>query len=106
MKSSNSLWKERLAGAMPEPLAKEIDAFEMEIELRRQGKVDEKIFAETRLAQRRALLTISIAVNLGILGFFKYGNFLMENWVWLMSQAGIEWQAGTPEVKKIIEFWK
>ncbi len=49
MKTSNTLWKERLDGKLPEQFAKEIDIFEAEIELRRQGKVDEKIFAETRL---------------------------------------------------------
>jgi sulfite reductase (ferredoxin) len=42
-------WKEALAGRIPEELAREIDVFETEIELRRQGKLDEKIFAETRL---------------------------------------------------------
>jgi len=55
--------------------------------------VAKMIFAETRLARRRMLLAISICVNLGILGFFKYGNFLMENWVWLMSQVGVVWEA-------------
>ena len=49
MKASNSLWKQRLAEQMPPQLAEEIDTFETEIELRRQGKVDEKVFAETRL---------------------------------------------------------
>jgi len=49
MKSSNQLWKERLDGRLPEQLAEEIDTFETEIELRRQGKLEEKIFAETRL---------------------------------------------------------
>jgi len=49
MKASNPLWKNRLAGRLPDNLASEIDAFESEIALRRQGKVDEKVFAETRL---------------------------------------------------------
>ena len=49
MKTSNALWKERLRGTLPDQLAEEIDNFETEIELRRLGKVDEKIFAETRL---------------------------------------------------------
>src|SRR5678816_3289906 len=44
-----SLWKERLADRMPAALADEIDAFETQMELRRRGKVDEKVFAETRL---------------------------------------------------------
>src|SRR5215471_18801519 len=49
MKASNSLWKEQLASKMPEPLAREIDIFETEITLRKQGKLDERLFAETRL---------------------------------------------------------
>lgn len=49
MKASNGLWKTRLAGAMPDAWSQEIDAFETEIELRKQGRIDEKIFAETRL---------------------------------------------------------
>ncbi len=49
MKASNTLWKERLAGKLPEPLAREIDSFETDIALRKQGKMDEKLFAETRL---------------------------------------------------------
>src|SRR5580700_7978686 len=49
MKASDAIWKERLKGQMPEALAAEVDQFETEIELRKQGKIDEKVFAETRL---------------------------------------------------------
>ncbi|MCH7989033.1 MAG: nitrite/sulfite reductase [Planctomycetes bacterium] len=49
MKASNKLWKQRLEGKLSGQLAEEIDTFETEMELRRQGKIDEKIFAETRL---------------------------------------------------------
>lgn len=42
-------WKEALAEKMPPAWAEEIDVFESQIELRQQGKVDEKVFAETRL---------------------------------------------------------
>src|SRR5919198_4224873 len=49
MKASNPSWKEQLTGQMPEVLAREIDNFETEIVLRKQGKLDEKLFAETRL---------------------------------------------------------
>ncbi|MBO0911480.1 MAG: nitrite/sulfite reductase [Acidobacteria bacterium] len=49
MKASNPLWKDRLDGKMPEHLAREIDIFETEIQLRKQAKLDEKLFAETRL---------------------------------------------------------
>ncbi len=49
MKVSSAYWKEHLQGKMPEQLAREIDIFETEIDLRKQGKVEEKLFAETRL---------------------------------------------------------
>jgi sulfite reductase (ferredoxin) len=49
MKVSNPYWKDRLADQMPEHLAREIDIFETEITLRKQGKLEERLFAETRL---------------------------------------------------------
>ena len=49
MKSSNELWIKQLEGTIPADWAGEIDTFETEMELRQKGKVDEKIFAETRL---------------------------------------------------------
>ena len=48
---------------------------------------------EDRQGRRRALLTISLCANLGMLGFFKYGGFLLENFVSLMGMAGIEFDA-------------
>lgn len=49
MKASNTLWRERLLDEMPPDLAREVDIFETEIELRKQEKVEERLFAETRL---------------------------------------------------------
>jgi len=46
---SSQMWKDVLADRMPQQLAHEIDVFEGQIELRRQGKLDERVFAETRL---------------------------------------------------------
>ena len=42
-------WKEKLGDLIPEDLGREIDIFETQIELRKQDKLDEVIFAETRL---------------------------------------------------------
>ena len=42
MKVSKALWKERFEGKLSEPLGEEIDNFETDLELRRQGKLDEK----------------------------------------------------------------
>jgi alginate O-acetyltransferase complex protein AlgI len=38
---------------------------------------------------RKAWLVASITANLSMLGFFKYGNFLLENTKWLLTQAGV-----------------
>jgi D-alanyl-lipoteichoic acid acyltransferase DltB (MBOAT superfamily) len=40
-------------------------------------------------AHRRLWLAGSIAVNLGFLGFFKYGEFLLQNWQALMASVGV-----------------
>ncbi|MCH7859880.1 MAG: nitrite/sulfite reductase, partial [Candidatus Marinimicrobia bacterium] len=42
-------WKSVLADKMAPDLTREIDIFETQIELRKQDKLDEKVFAETRL---------------------------------------------------------
>jgi len=49
VKVSNPLWKEQLAGAIAPQLAREIDIFDNEVTLKKNGKIDDKIFAETRL---------------------------------------------------------
>ena len=42
-------WKERLTGQMPVDLAREIDVYEGQIELKKQGKIEDKLFGEARL---------------------------------------------------------
>ena len=42
-------WKDKLGDRIPADLGREIEIFENEITLRKQGKIDEKVFAETRL---------------------------------------------------------
>ncbi|MBA1146813.1 nitrite/sulfite reductase [Ectothiorhodospiraceae bacterium WFHF3C12] len=44
-----SSWKQELADVMPAELSREIDIFENQIDLKKQGKVEDKLFAETRL---------------------------------------------------------
>lgn len=46
---STTGWRDRLVGQMPPDLAEEIDVFENQLELRRAGRVEERVFAETRL---------------------------------------------------------
>ena len=49
--------------------------------------------SSTTPGRRRWWLFISLAVNLGVLGYFKYGEFLLENWIALMNSVGIAWHA-------------
>ncbi len=49
-------------------------------------------------ARRRALLATSLAINLGLLGTFKYAGFLLENFVWLVRRAGIDFAPAAPDI--------
>ncbi len=49
MTSTSASWRELLADQMPPDLAEEIDVYEAQLDLRRAGKIDERVFAETRL---------------------------------------------------------
>lgn len=49
MKPSNTSWKEQLGESIEAALGREIDIFENEIALKLTGKIDDKVFAETRL---------------------------------------------------------
>ena len=54
--------------------------------------VAHKIHQSEKQSKRRGWLMISILVNLGILGYFKYGEFLLQNWQVLMASMGIDYQ--------------
>ena len=41
---------------------------------------------------RRIWLVASVCMNLSMLGFFKYGNFLLQNFQWLLGQIGTIYQ--------------
>jgi sulfite reductase (ferredoxin) len=42
-------WSENLAGRIPEAVAREIDQYQQQLELKKLGKVDDKLFQEARL---------------------------------------------------------
>jgi len=54
--------------------------------------VARRIHAETVQARRRAWLGLSLLVNLGMLGFFKYGGFVLDNFQAAMAVVGIDYQ--------------
>lgn len=47
------------------------------------------IFSTTDKKRRKALLMLSLLVNLGFLGFFKYYNFFIENWIQAWETLGV-----------------
>src|SRR5499427_1245874 len=48
--------------------------------------------AKAREHSRRRWLVASLCMNLSMLGFFKYGNFLLQNFQWLLARIGIVYQ--------------
>jgi len=52
-----------------------------------------KLAVLTNEKQRKLWLILSLVVNLGFLAFFKYGDFLLENFVNLMQGIGIAFEA-------------
>ena len=57
--------------------------------------VGQKLRDEEKETKRKALLWISIIVNLGFLGFFKYYNFFLENFVSAFSLFGMQINANS-----------
>lgn len=60
--------------------------------------VGKKLYAEENLLKRKLLLWISLVGNLGMLGYFKYGGFLLENFISLTSALGIDFQPAKPDI--------
>ncbi len=57
-----------------------------------------KLYRETDRQKRNLWLLLSLAVNLGFLAFFKYGGFLLENFIYLLRIGGIEFSAAAPDI--------
>jgi alginate O-acetyltransferase complex protein AlgI len=49
---------------------------------------------EERNSRRKLLLAASIGINLGLLGFFKYYNFFLDNFITAFTVMGMPIQAG------------
>ena len=49
-------------------------------------------------ARKKRWLWVSLAVNLGILGYFKYANFFIENWISAWDSLGVTMHASTLQV--------
>lgn len=58
----------------------------------------QRIAQTSRQGNKRMLLGLSLAVNLGLLGYFKYAGFLLERFVALLDTLGIEYAPPAPDI--------
>lgn len=56
------------------------------------------IAGEQQPLRRKLLLAVSLVLNLGMLSYFKYGGFLLDNFTALLSTVGIVFQAAKPDI--------
>jgi alginate O-acetyltransferase complex protein AlgI len=47
---------------------------------------------------RHAWMLLSVVANLGMLGYFKYGQFLLDNFAALLHAAGVAYQPAPPDI--------
>lgn len=58
-----------------------------------------KAIADTKkLMKKRALLIFSLSVNLGLLAYFKYGEFLLDSFIVVLKALNITFQPAAPDV--------
>src|SRR5687767_4021979 len=60
--------------------------------------VGRSLYRENNLTKKRLLLVLSLVGNLGMLCFFKYGGFLLENFVSLVNLIGIDFHPAEPNI--------
>jgi alginate O-acetyltransferase complex protein AlgI len=60
--------------------------------------VGRALYTQQNVHKKRLLLVVSLIGNLGMLCFFKYGTFLLENFVTLANGAGINFHPAKPNI--------
>lgn len=60
--------------------------------------VGRALYTQPNIHKRRLLLVVSLIGNLGMLCFFKYGGFILENFVHLTSLLGIDYHPAKPNI--------
>ena len=51
-----------------------------------------------KVGERRFLLSLSLLGNLGLLGFFKYGEFFLENFIGFIQWVGLDFNPAVPDI--------
>lgn len=61
-------------------------------------EVGRRLYHQQDPVKKKLLLIISLAGNLGMLFFFKYGGFLLDNFVALSSALGLDYNPAKPDI--------
>lgn len=60
--------------------------------------VGKALYKEANKRRKKLLLVVSLIGNLGMLCFFKYGGFLLENFVTLVNAIGVNYHPAKPNI--------
>jgi alginate O-acetyltransferase complex protein AlgI len=60
--------------------------------------VGRALYTQTNIHKKRLLLVVSLCGNLGMLCFFKYGAFLLDNFVHLVNALGVNYHPAKPNI--------
>lgn len=60
--------------------------------------VGKALYNQQDMKKRKVLLFASLAFNLGMLCFFKYGTFFLENFVAFVNVLGLDYQPAKPNI--------
>lgn len=60
--------------------------------------VGRALYTQQNVAKKRLLLVVSLIGNLGMLCFFKYGTFLLENFTSLVNLMGADFHPAKPNI--------
>lgn len=60
--------------------------------------VGKALFTQENPIKKKALLVLSLIGNLGMLCFFKYGTFLLDNFVSVVNMAGVNFHPAEPNI--------
>ncbi|MFN4253948.1 MAG: MBOAT family O-acyltransferase [Saprospiraceae bacterium] len=60
--------------------------------------VGRALYTQENPAKKKLLLVVSLIGNLGMLCFFKYGGFLLDNFVVLVNLCGLDFHPAKPDI--------
>src|SRR5882762_10741575 len=60
--------------------------------------VGRALYRQENLHKRRLLLIVSLIGNIGMLCYFKYGGFMLDNFVALVNAAGLDFHPAKPAI--------